>query len=108
MAKYYNTWGKHYLPSLAGAHLLQQCNNFKDPGIQFYGGALFQKLRDEIEGIYYLYSRSIFNILLLNTEIFIHLPPPKPSIVHYDDQNSAAPLQDMSMLVPYPPRLKLT
>jgi hypothetical protein len=31
---YFERWGKHYLPSLARAHLLQQCNNFKDPGIQ--------------------------------------------------------------------------
>ena len=31
---WYTKWGKHYLPSLAQAHRLQQCNNFKDPGIQ--------------------------------------------------------------------------
>lgn len=31
---YFQKWGRHYLPSLARAHLLQQCNNFKDPGIQ--------------------------------------------------------------------------
>ena len=30
-------WGKHYLQSLQRAHELQQCNNFKDPGVQFYG-----------------------------------------------------------------------
>lgn len=33
---YYHKWGRHYLPSLARAHLLQQCNNFKDPGIQVF------------------------------------------------------------------------
>ena len=35
--EYYVKWGRHYLPSLARAHLLQQCNNFKDPGVQGYG-----------------------------------------------------------------------
>jgi len=61
MDQYYGRWGLHYLPSLSRAHQLQQSNNFKDPGIQFYGGELFNKLRDEVD------------------EIFSKLPPPKPS-----------------------------
>jgi len=69
---YYNKWGKHYLPSLARAHLLQQCNNFKDPGIQAYGGRLFQQLRDAID------------------EIFLKLPPPKPTVRRYSSQSSSA------------------
>lgn len=59
---YYQKWGRHYLPSLARAHLLQQCNNFKDPGIQIYGGELFQHKRDQLD------------------DIFLTLPPPKPSV----------------------------
>eukprot|EP00992_Anisonema_acinus_P000735 TRINITY_DN10269_c0_g1_i3.p1 TRINITY_DN10269_c0_g1~~TRINITY_DN10269_c0_g1_i3.p1 ORF type:complete len:655 (-),score=153.70 TRINITY_DN10269_c0_g1_i3:125-2035(-) len=59
---YYQRWGRHYLPSLLRAHELQQCNNFKDPGVQHYGGPLFQALRDEAD------------------ELFLKLPPPKPSI----------------------------
>ena len=43
---WWNKWGKHYLPSLQRSHELQQCNNFKDPGIQFYGGSLFVAVRD--------------------------------------------------------------
>lgn len=58
---WFNKWGKHYLPSLAQAHRLQQCNNFKDPGIQHYGGVLFNTLRDEADAI------------------FMKLPPPKPT-----------------------------
>lgn len=59
---WYKKWGRHYLPALARAHLLQQCTNFKDPGLQHYGGRLFQRLRDEID------------------DIFVRLPPPKPSV----------------------------
>ncbi|CAF1053365.1 unnamed protein product [Didymodactylos carnosus] len=59
--EWFERWGKLYLPSLARAHLMQLCNNFKDPGVQHYGGELFNRLRDEIE------------------QIFIGLPSPKPS-----------------------------
>lgn len=58
---WFNRWGRHYLPSLARAHQLQQCNNFKDPGVQGYGGELFAGLRDEAD------------------DLFVSLPPPKPS-----------------------------
>jgi len=50
--EFYKKWGKHFLPSLARAHLLQLCNNFKDPGVQHYGGKLFGKLRDEMDDIF--------------------------------------------------------
>eukprot|EP00005_Dracoamoeba_jomungandri_P001453 CAMPEP_0174256730 /NCGR_PEP_ID=MMETSP0439-20130205/5932_1 /TAXON_ID=0 /ORGANISM="Stereomyxa ramosa, Strain Chinc5" /LENGTH=654 /DNA_ID=CAMNT_0015339467 /DNA_START=216 /DNA_END=2177 /DNA_ORIENTATION=+ len=60
--EYFEKWGVHYLPSLARAHLLQVCNNFKDPGVQLYGGKLFAEIRDEAD------------------ELFCELPPPKPSI----------------------------
>lgn len=60
--RFFKKWGKHYLPSLVGAHRLQQCNNFKDPGVQHYGGALFAALRDVAEAN------------------FLKVPPPTPSI----------------------------
>jgi len=60
---WYQKWGKHYLPSLVNAHLFQICNNFKDPGVQVYGGSLFQTLRDKADAV------------------FIKLPPPKPKVV---------------------------
>lgn len=49
---WYNKWGVHYLPSLTCAHLSQQCNNFKDPGVQNYGGPLFSALRDQADDIF--------------------------------------------------------
>jgi len=60
--EWFSKWGVHYLPSLMFAHRLQQCNNFKDPGVQHYGGKLFSDLRDEAD------------------DIFNSLPPPKPSV----------------------------
>jgi hypothetical protein len=54
-------WGKHFIPSLCRAHLLQQCNNFKDPGVQHYGGKLFRLIREGAE------------------ELFVKLPPPTPT-----------------------------
>jgi hypothetical protein len=60
-------WGVHYLPSLSMAHERQQCTNFKDSGLQFYGGELFQTVRDTAD------------------ELFCALPPPKPSLRTYGD-----------------------
>ena len=31
--EWFQKWGRHYLPSLANAHMMQQCNNFKGPGV---------------------------------------------------------------------------
>mmetsp|Transcript_130761 Transcript_130761/g.212886 ORF Transcript_130761/g.212886 Transcript_130761/m.212886 type:complete len:570 (-) Transcript_130761:245-1954(-) len=59
---WFSKWGVHYLPSIMFAHRLQQCNNFKDPGVQCYGGKLFQEIRDEAD------------------DVFNNLPAPKPSI----------------------------
>lgn len=60
-ADWYSKWGLHYLQSLARAHLTQQCNNFKDPGVQTYGGELFNKERD------------------IADDVFVSLPPPEVS-----------------------------
>eukprot|EP01119_Soliformovum_irregulare_P018228 TRINITY_DN5546_c0_g1_i4.p1 TRINITY_DN5546_c0_g1~~TRINITY_DN5546_c0_g1_i4.p1 ORF type:complete len:690 (+),score=213.65 TRINITY_DN5546_c0_g1_i4:303-2072(+) len=58
---YFYRWGTRYLPSLSSAHLRQVCNNFKDPGVQLYGGKLFEKIRDQCD------------------EIFLKIPQPKPT-----------------------------
>jgi len=60
---WFKKWGIHYLPSLLRAHQLQLCNNFKDPGVQNYGGAIFSQVRDTAD------------------EIFLKLPPPEPSLL---------------------------
>jgi len=70
---WFTKWGVHYLPSLVNAHLLQICNNFKDPGVQVYGGKLFTELRDKAD------------------DIFVKLPPPKPS------HHTTAPVQNMAV-----------
>jgi len=55
-------WGSHYIRSILRAHKLQQCHNFKDPGVQVYGGKLFKELQKKAD------------------LIFCSLPPPTPSI----------------------------
>lgn len=71
---YFQKWGQHYLPSLRLAHLHQQCNNFKDPGVQLYAGDFFSQIRDTAD------------------DMFNKLPPPKPS-----KSTSVAAPRDMSM-----------
>jgi Mg-chelatase subunit ChlD len=72
-AEYYDeSWGRHYLFSLIGAHLHQFCNNFKDPGVQTYGkGSLFNTLQEELN------------------DIFEKIPAPEPTIIRrYGNTNS--------------------
>jgi hypothetical protein len=61
-AEYFNKWGIHYMPSVMFAHRLQQCNNFKDPGVQVYGGKLFKDSQEKAD------------------DVFNNLPAPKPSV----------------------------
>ncbi len=56
---YFAKWGIHYIPALLCAHFLQQSNNFKDPGLQHYGGELFQSLQNHADSV------------------FLSLPPPQ-------------------------------
>ncbi|KAF3116539.1 hypothetical protein TWF706_004166 [Orbilia oligospora] len=65
-------WGRHYFPSLARAHQMQRCNNFKDPGLQVYGkdSPLFIKSRDFADAE------------------FDKLPPPTPSSTPMPDFSS--------------------
>jgi hypothetical protein len=58
---YFAKWGEHYMRSYLRAQELQQCMNFKDPGLQIYGGDLFHSIQDEAD------------------RLFVTLPPPTPS-----------------------------
>ncbi|KAK3250653.1 hypothetical protein CYMTET_39973 [Cymbomonas tetramitiformis] len=62
----FERWGMHYLRSLCGAHTHQKRNNFKDPGVQEYGGAAFDVLVDTV------------------SDTFDSLPPPEPSAERYN------------------------
>lgn len=44
---HFSRWGEHYMRAYLRAQELQQCMNFKDPGLQIYGGELFHALQDE-------------------------------------------------------------
>ena len=84
-SKWFNKWGRHYILSYIKAHLNQQCNNFKDPGVQIYGGKLFEKLRDEAD------------------IIFCNLPPPKPSRVPYTLQQQSSYVATQTMATYHDP-----
>jgi hypothetical protein len=71
---YYTTWGKHYLRAYLRAQQLQQCMNFKDHGLQIYGGAMFRALQKE------------------GDTVFAHLPPLEASGNH-----SAVPAAPVNM-----------
>ena len=77
--EWFNKWGKHYIRSLVHAHLVEECNNFKDPGVQHFGGEMFKKIRDEAD------------------DIFISLPAPKPSIVSRSSNRSYVAPTNMRM-----------
>jgi len=47
--KSFNDWGSNYFRSLRVAYKNELCNNFKDKGIQHFGGELFNNLLDEFE-----------------------------------------------------------
>ncbi|KAF3915116.1 hypothetical protein ABW20_dc0101116 [Dactylellina cionopaga] len=72
--KAWTKWGRHYFPSLARAHQMQRCNNFKDPGLQVYSqnSPLFTQSRD-----------------LADAE-FDKLPPPTPSALPMPSYSSGS------------------
>lgn len=59
--KFWSKWGEHYLRSYYRAQQLQQSLNFKDAGLQIYGGDLFHAIQTAAD------------------TAFCTLPAPKPS-----------------------------
>lgn len=74
---FWKKWGLHYFHALKIAHRIEMSTNFKDPGLQFYGGDLFKSLQDSID------------------TIFIKLPPPEPSIKKYDANGNLKQIYSM-------------
>lgn len=50
--RYYDKWGKHYMRAYLRAQNLEQCMNFKDYGLQIYGGDLFHAVQAEGEAVF--------------------------------------------------------
>lgn len=57
-------WGMHFVRSIIRAHELQLCHNYKDPGVQQYGGKLFKEIQGQCD------------------ILFCNLPPPQPTGIH--------------------------
>jgi hypothetical protein len=98
--QYFNKWGKHYLPSLLRAHSLQQCNNFKDPGIQFYGGSLFNSVRDVADDVFCSMPPPVAtpptrgmgsSSSSYSSPSYSHTPPAAPAVNMRSYYNASAP-----------------
>lgn len=76
---YFAKWGEHYLRAYRRAHALQQCMNFKDAGLQIYGGDMFHRLQDE------------------GDRHFCTLPPPKATVRGGGAGAAAAPTAPINM-----------
>jgi len=50
--EWFERWGRHYLLSLARAHQVQSCINFKDPGLQLYASPMFARVRDYVDELF--------------------------------------------------------
>ena len=64
--QWFKKWGYHYLLSLGRAHNIRKCHNFRDKGVQLYGGTEFEHLRD------------------LTNDVFCQIPAPTPSVVSHN------------------------
>lgn len=62
----FTKWGKYYIPSIIGAYKRQECNNFRDFGIQHFCSEEFKYIRDIIN------------------ELCDTLPEPQPTQRHSD------------------------
>ena len=69
---YFSRWGEHFMRAYIRAQELQQCMNFKDPGLQIYGGELFHSLQ------------------MAGDTVFCDLPAPTPSRTVYSGYGAAA------------------
>jgi len=70
----FNKWGKHYLLSIKRAYELQRCNNYKDFGVQMYGGPLYNKILLELD------------------QKFISIPPPQRKTTSYEIRHGITPV----------------
>jgi len=81
--QHFERWGEHYMRSYLSAQERQQCLNFKDPGLQVYGGALFHTLQEA------------------GDTAFVTLPPPTQSkrvvTSNYYGGSASAPAPLVSM-----------
>jgi hypothetical protein len=79
--RYFERWGEHYMRSYLTAQRNQLSMNFKDPGLQIYGGELFHELQAK------------------GDEIFCSLPPPNPSGQRYASASLSATSTPVSMSI---------
>jgi len=80
--RFYATWGQHYSRSYKRSLELEQCMNFKDPGLQILGGALFKENQ------------------VVGDEIFCNLPPLEPTGLTYAYGGGSRTVTSVASLAP--------
>jgi Mg-chelatase subunit ChlD len=75
---WFTKWGRHFARSIMNAYYYQQCNNFKDPGVQLFAGNLFNQIR------------------VIADDAFCMLPPPKPSGQQYSYNSRTSSVSNTS------------
>jgi Mg-chelatase subunit ChlD len=67
--EWYNKWGKHFLHSIMNAYYNQQCNNFKDPGVQLFAGNLFSQIRTIADNAFVMLPAPVPSRPVRNTSV---------------------------------------
>ena len=84
-SEWFKNWGEHYLRSVINAHKSQTCNNFKDSGVQVYGGNLFRTIQSMTENL------------------FLTIAPPNPSVRKLKHGRRGSPDFSATRSCPVPP-----
>ena len=86
-------WGFHYVKSLVRAHALQECSNFKDPGVQVYGGPMFKRLQETADTLFVSMPAPVPSVRAAPSYSSYSYSSSSPAVHSYSPAPAAAPVQ---------------